>query len=595
MPSNFRFDTRAIAAGIPTAPDTSPGPLELQERRYRLNQLAAQDEILQQQLKDLRKERELDAQARAVAGMPGLTPDQRLNEIMTVDPFKRGPAMAAALRKAETERLELGTKQREFTEGQRKVAARWAASLKGVPAAERAAMWSTYAVPDMRRAGFTDAEIGQAVPSDQVLDLMTNAALDPDKQAELAGKLADERRKTELHPTAVQQANATLTGTNLTNDTTRARLPEVKAKATAEQFKTAGQTIAGVQDQPGYDRWYARQPREIQDYFGAVFQKDLPLMIEKLGMDATARTTAERQAMPNTPAELAILANDVTQPQAKRDAARLALKELERHAIASRPQTNVLMPGIPSMNQTGDLTGAALLKTLPSGLAAEIRAMAEGRLTAPMASSRAPGAQQKRALLLQYDPGFSEQRVQVRKAFTSGPDGRNIGALNTAMVHLDRLGDAADAMKNGTFTPGNAAYNYFADKFGSEKVTNFHLLKDAVAGEMAAALKGNATDVEIANMKTSIRDINSPSQMAGVVAEGMAILNDKANTYNERYHALMPDDPWSPILPSARAAMDRRMSHGQPAQQHQQGGGVVEWERGPNGVPRPVPRPKGSR
>jgi hypothetical protein len=178
--------------------------------------------------------------------------------------------------------------------------------------------------------------------------------------------------------------------------------------------------------------------------------------------------------------------------------------------------------------------------------------MAEGRLTAPTANSRAPGAAQRRDALLRYDPGFSEQRAQIRKSFTTGPDGRNIGALNTAIVHLGRLGNTAESLENGSFVPGNEAYNWLRDKFGSDKVTNFGLLKDAVAGEMAAALKGNATDIEIEKMGKSIRAANSPAQMRGVIQEGMAILNDKANTYNERYHREMPDDPWSPILPSAR-------------------------------------------
>jgi hypothetical protein len=145
----------------------------------------------------------------------------------------------------------------------------------------------------------------------------------------------------------------------------------------------------------------------------------------------------------------------------------------------------------------------------------------------------------------------------VRRAFTAGKNGDNIGALNTAIVHLGRLGQTAEALKNGNFTPGNELFNYFKDKFGSNVVTNFELLKDAVAGEMASALKGTATDIEIANMKRSIKAANSPSQMVGVVQEGMGILSDKANTYQERYRALMPDDPWSPILPGARAMLER--------------------------------------
>jgi hypothetical protein len=214
-------------------------------------------------------------------------------------------------------------------------------------------------------------------------------------------------------------------------------------------------------------------------------------------------------------------------------------------------------PAIPPSTST--LTGEEFLKTLPLSLQSQVKAIAEGRSTSPPANSRSETAQQIRAALFQYDPSFSEQRAQLRKAFLgSGPEAKNIGNVNTAIVHLGRLGDTAEALKNGQFTPGNELYNYFKDKFGSQVTTNFGLLKDAVAGEMAAALKGTATDIEIEKMGKSIRAANSPEQMGGVLREGMGILSDKANTYDERYHAQStPDDPWSPILPRAKATLQK--------------------------------------
>jgi len=162
---------------------------------------------------------------------------------------------------------------------------------------------------------------------------------------------------------------------------------------------------------------------------------------------------------------------------------------------------------------------------------------------------------------MQFDPTFTVQRAQVRKAFTTGPEGKSIGALNTAIVHLGRLGEAGEALQNGSFVPGNEAYNWLKDRFGSEKVTNFGLLKDAVAGEMAAALKGNATDIEIEKMGRSIRAANSPAQMKGVVQEGMAVLADKARTYQERYQQQNAGDSWSPILPTAQGMLDKHKVH----------------------------------
>ena len=230
--------------------------------------------------------------------------------------------------------------------------------------------------------------------------------------------------------------------------------------------------------------------------------------------------------------------------------------------------------------QAAQKTGDDFLKGLPAGDAAILKGMSNGSITAPSANSRSPRAQQLLSGLMQYDPGFTTQRAQIRKSFTTGPDGKNIGALNTAIVHLGRLGDTAEALQNGSFTPGNELFNYVKDKFGSATTTNFGLLKDAVAGEMAASLKGNATDVEIEKMGKSIRASNSPEQMHGVVSEGMAILKDKSNTYDERYHALVqdPNDKWSAILPSAKAQLQK---HGQAkAAAAGAGGGKTQPQKG---------------
>ena len=232
---------------------------------------------------------------------------------------------------------------------------------------------------------------------------------------------------------------------------------------------------------------------------------------------------------------------------------------------AERPPQNTFnFPGLggPQTPAAAQKTGDDFLQGLPPGTAATIKGIAEGRITPPSPNNRSQAAQQLLQSVMQYDPTFTTQRAQVRKAFTTGPDGKNIGALNTAIVHLGRLGDTAEALKNGSFTPGNELFNYFKDKFGSAATTNFGLLRDAVAGEMASALKGTATDVEIEKMGRSIRASNSPDQMHQVVNEGMAILKDKANTYDERYHGVVGPDQWSPILPSAKAQLDK---HANPA------------------------------
>ena len=214
-------------------------------------------------------------------------------------------------------------------------------------------------------------------------------------------------------------------------------------------------------------------------------------------------------------------------------------------------QNNI--PGLSMAPST--LHGQEYLSGLPTAVADQIkRGISEGRLTMPSATTRSQAAIQLRNAVMQYDPDFSEQaRSGAQKAFTTGKDGSNIGSLNTASVHLDQLGEAADALKNNSFVPGNSAYNYFSTMFGGAPPNNFNTLKAAVAGELANALKGTATDPEIHTISQNINQASSPEQLKGAVDTNLHILGAKLKTYHERYKQQIPNDNvWSPVLPSAR-------------------------------------------
>lgn len=235
------------------------------------------------------------------------------------------------------------------------------------------------------------------------------------------------------------------------------------------------------------------------------------------------------------------------------------LKGPERHHFiygTPIPSQNIFqIPGLglgtPSASST--VNGDEFLKTLPSGTSAQIRAIAEGRAALPPLGARGSGALIRDAVF-KYDPEFSEQRAKMRQAFTTGKQGDNIRALNTATVHLDQLHEAALAMKNGSFQPGNALYNYVATKFGSDKVTNHAFVMNALAGEAATALKGNATDPEIAHVLTTLQPNMSPEQALGVTEAGLHVFGAKLNTVDESYRQINPGDRvWSPVLPAAKA------------------------------------------
>jgi len=255
---------------------------------------------------------------------------------------------------------------------------------------------------------------------------------------------------------------------------------------------------------------------------------------------------------------------ELAQRAAKGDkAAQDALDRLAKQKQAERPVNNFnigvpgLGPGTASAAHP-ELTGEEFMKTIPAGTAAQVRAIAEGRAAMPSGSSRAAGAQQIRDAVFRFDPSYTDQRAQVRRAFTTGKDGTNIGNLNTAAVHLDQMVEAATAMHNGSWQPGNQLYNYIATKFGAAAPTNYQFVMNAFGGEAANALKGTATDPEIAHVLGSLKPEMSPDQALGVGHTALHVLGAKLNTYQERYQQQIPGDTvWSPVLPSARAVFQK--------------------------------------
>jgi hypothetical protein len=201
------------------------------------------------------------------------------------------------------------------------------------------------------------------------------------------------------------------------------------------------------------------------------------------------------------------------------------------------------------------LTGDAYLAALPPGRAAQVKAFAQGQIDEsdlPRGNARQPFLD----AVMQYEPGFTKQIGQTRKDFGSaGKSGQNIQSLNTASVHVDQLGEAAQAMANGTFVPGNQVFNRVVSMFGGAAPTNFEGIKAAVASEMASALKGNATDQEIAANAKTVHAASSPKQLAGIIDTNLHVLGAKLNTKDEQYQAGTNgvDPKYTPVMPTAAA------------------------------------------
>jgi hypothetical protein len=193
----------------------------------------------------------------------------------------------------------------------------------------------------------------------------------------------------------------------------------------------------------------------------------------------------------------------------------------------------------------------------------------------------------------QYNPEYKADQFAIRRptrqAFTTGTQGQQINAMNTALGHLDQIGNVIDALNHGSFVPGNQAYDWLRTTFGSDAVTNFNNIKGAVAGELGKVLKGVVTEGEIERMDKNIRTAGSPEQLRGAIKTNIPIMGSKLAALNYQYHQAMgPNDPFSALSPDSKRVLTKWGFNPEHPEVGGAGGGTVKM-KAPNGQIKDVP------
>ncbi len=209
------------------------------------------------------------------------------------------------------------------------------------------------------------------------------------------------------------------------------------------------------------------------------------------------------------------------------------------------------------------LTGDDFLKTLPSQVASEVKAYAEGRRPFPAGFAlKSPYFQSMIQMVGQYDPTFDAlnygSRSKTRNAFTSGKEAAQVNALNTVLGHLDKLSDAAEALNNGSVPMLNSITNALSKSIGRPNVTNFETIKKAVADEVTKVWRqagGSVEDVRTAqeNLKAS----NSPDQLRGAIATYGELLQSKLGSLEDQYKQGMGTAAVSLLRPESAAVLEK--------------------------------------
>lgn len=168
----------------------------------------------------------------------------------------------------------------------------------------------------------------------------------------------------------------------------------------------------------------------------------------------------------------------------------------------------------------------------------------QGRVDLATALQRvAPGAKANfmRELNGRY-PNFNQATYGVGKAedtaFTSGSQGQQLTAIDTAREHMATFKQTAAALANGDVLAANKIGNYLEMQFGSDRTTNFQIARAAFAGEVGKAFAGaNVAEGDRRELLDKINAASSPAQLAGYADTADKLLAGKQIALKRSYQA----------------------------------------------------------
>lgn len=159
-----------------------------------------------------------------------------------------------------------------------------------------------------------------------------------------------------------------------------------------------------------------------------------------------------------------------------------------------------------------------------------------------------------------WEQSTYEAKNKLIQNYTSGPQSREINAINTAMGHVGVLGDAIDALKNGDVKALNGLANKLGVETGKDAVTTFNTIVHRVGPELASAyIPGGGGEGE---RQTTAKDFDpslGPQQLKSNVGVTAQLLRSKIGALENQYKNTVGRDDFQKrfITPEAQASINK--------------------------------------
>jgi hypothetical protein len=163
-----------------------------------------------------------------------------------------------------------------------------------------------------------------------------------------------------------------------------------------------------------------------------------------------------------------------------------------------------------------------------------------------------------------HDATVYPARNKIVQDYTTGKDSQQINAINTAMGHIDDLGQAITALNNGNIPALNAVANKWGVLTGQTPATTFNTIVHRVGPEIASAyIAGGGGEGERGTTAADFSANASPAQLESNIGITAKLLRSKIgsleNDWQKTYKPTQAQDQFQNrfITPAAQASLNR--------------------------------------
>jgi len=156
----------------------------------------------------------------------------------------------------------------------------------------------------------------------------------------------------------------------------------------------------------------------------------------------------------------------------------------------------------------------------------------------PNASATAPAPFDSAAMATQIvnNKQDNASKTKAIKDYSTGMQGRQVTAFNTAIDHLATMDKLSDALKNNDVKAFNYLGNIVAKQTGQPAPTNFDAAKQIVTAEIIKAVVASGGGVrERLEAENNFAAANSPAQLKGVINTYKQLLGGQLNSLGLQY------------------------------------------------------------